>query len=67
METRALPPMKNAMKDQVELHALPPRIAIADVQTPAIAVTSLLAIASMTHVVPVAAIRLVHVMANCQI
>ena len=67
METRALPPMKNAMKDRVEPHALPPIIATVDVQAPAIVATLLLVIASMVHVVLVAMIRLVHVIANYQI
>ena len=67
METHALPLMKNVMKDQVELHALLPRIAIVGVQILVIVVTSLLLTASTIPAEPVAMIRLAHVMAKRQI
>ena len=67
METHALPLMKNVMKDQVGLHALLPRIAIAGVQIHVIAVISLLLTASTIPAEPVAMIRLAHAMAKRQI
>ncbi len=59
--------MKNAMKDQVGLHALLPRIAIAGAQIHVIAVISLLLTVSTILAEPVAMIRLAHVMAKRQI
>lgn len=62
-----MPLMKNVMKDQVGLHALLPRIAIAGVQIHVIAVISLLLTASTIPAEPVAMIRLAHAMAKRQI
>ena len=67
VETRVFPLMKNAMWDQVGLHALPQIIAIVAVQILVIVVTSLLLTASTIPAAPVAMIRLANAMAKHQI